>query len=401
MKILQVNCVFRQGSTGRIVDSIRKGLNEHGIENFVCYGRGEKVKINSVVKVANEVENKIHGLLFRVFGSEYGYSYFSTRKLIRIIKKFQPDIVHLHCINGNFLNTYKLLSYLKKQEIKIVLTLHAENMHTAGCEHALDCVKWQEECHNCAQLNFFMNKIMKKLFRVDLVQVSFKKMKKAFDECPNLTIVTPSNWLKERVQKSTIFKNYPCQVIPNGINTENFYKDENSNKGEGCVLHITSNFEHGIKGAKYFLEVAEKMPNQKFVVVGVRKPQHIKDSDNITFHEHTNSLAELRQYYSNADVFLMTSVCENYPTVCLEAACCGLPIVGFDVGGVKETIPINMGEAVEFSDTEKMKQAIEIWKEKKKSISSDMIEQAREMNSELLMAKRYIDLYYKITGKEL
>ena len=51
-----------------------------------------------------------------------------------------------------------------------------------------------------------------------------------------------------------------------------------------------------------------------------------------------NDPRELALYYSAADVLLFTSIAENFPLVILEAMSCGLPIVAFDVGGVKEVL---------------------------------------------------------------
>lgn len=45
----------------------------------------------------------------------------------------------------------------------------------------------------------------------------------------------------------------------------------------------------------------------------------------------------LAKYYSLADVFVICSKRENFPTTCVEAQCCGVPVVGFDTGGTKET----------------------------------------------------------------
>ncbi len=45
----------------------------------------------------------------------------------------------------------------------------------------------------------------------------------------------------------------------------------------------------------------------------------------------------LAQYYAMADVFIMCSQREVFPTTCIEAQCCGTIVAGFDVGGAKET----------------------------------------------------------------
>ena len=87
MKILQVNCVYNKGSTGKIVYDISKGLEKRNIESVVCYGRGAKVSEKGVYKVSSEFEAKVHSLLGGLFGVRFGFSFFATNKTISIIKK--------------------------------------------------------------------------------------------------------------------------------------------------------------------------------------------------------------------------------------------------------------------------------------------------------------------------
>lgn len=46
----------------------------------------------------------------------YSHGLIPTNHLLNIIKKEKPDIVHLHCLNGYFVDIYKLVNYLKKQK---------------------------------------------------------------------------------------------------------------------------------------------------------------------------------------------------------------------------------------------------------------------------------------------
>lgn len=120
---------------------------------------------------------------------------FSTNRLISVIKKEKPDIVHLQCINGYFVNIYRLINWLKKNNIKTVVTLHAEFMYTANCGHAFECEKWKTGCGKCPRLK----RETKSLF-IDGTAYSWRKMKKAFDgfKNENLVITSVSLWLMER-----------------------------------------------------------------------------------------------------------------------------------------------------------------------------------------------------------
>ena len=118
MKILQVNCVYNKGSTGKIMCDIHIAAQKENIESVICYGRGEKTSDKNVYKTSSELYSRINNLLSRFTGLMYGGCAFSTGKLISIIKKEKPDVVHLHCLNGYFVNIYRLISWLNESKIK-------------------------------------------------------------------------------------------------------------------------------------------------------------------------------------------------------------------------------------------------------------------------------------------
>ena len=93
-----------------------------------------------------------------------------------------------------------------------------------------------------------------------------------------------------------------------------------------------------------------------------------------------------------------TSRSDNYPTVCLEANCCGTPVVGFDVGGVKETIGEGMGEAVPAFDEEALLGAALKWSARKADISPETVKTRRRYCDRQRMAEDYLALYREMLG---
>lgn len=343
MKVLQANCVYKKGSTGKITYDIHSELLKQGIESVVCYGRGEKINEPHVYKTCGEVYSKINHLLSEFTGVMYGGCFFSTNKLIKIIKKEKPDVVHLQCINGYFVNIYRLVSWLKKHDIKTVLTLHAEFMYTANCGYALDCDKWQTGCGHCPRL-----KQETKSFLIDGTHKSWMKMKKAFDGFnDNLIVTSVSPWLMERAKLSPILNDKKHEVVLNGVNTDvfHFYDTAELRSQMGLnsvkvIFHATPSFDdniNNIKSGYYVLKLAEKMldENVKFVVAGSH-PEGLKVPPNVILLGKVSDQELLAKYYSMADVTLLTSKKETFSMVTAESLCCGTPVVGFKAGAPEQ-----------------------------------------------------------------
>ena len=260
MKVLQVNCVYGQGSTGKLTRDLHKELQKRSIASVVCYGRGAKVHEPGVYKTCGEGYSKLNNLLSRFTGLMYGGCFFSTNKLIRRIKTEQPDVVHLQCINGYFVNIYRLITWLKKQEIKTVLTLHAEFMYTGNCGHSLECEKWKTGCGSCPRLRQETKSLL-----FDRTARAYRKMQQAFaDFNENLTVVSVSPWLKNRAEQSPILAGKRHCVVSNGVNTEVFhpYNTEDLRKryglqNEKILFHATPFFSEDpahLKGGFYILK---------------------------------------------------------------------------------------------------------------------------------------------------
>lgn len=343
MKVLQVNNVYKKGSTGKITYDIHFELLKRGIESVVCYGRGEKINEPHVYKTCGEGYSKTNHLLSEFTGVMYGGCFFSTNKLIKIIKKEKPDVVHLQCINGYFVNIYRLVSWLKKHDIKTVLTLHAEFMYTANCGHALDCDKWQTGCGHCPRL-----KQETKSFFIDGTHKSWMKMKKAFDGFnDNLIVTSVSPWLMERAKLSPILNDKKHEVVLNGVNTDVFHfydtaelRSQMGLNGVKVIFHATPSFDdniNNIKGGYYVLKLAEKMLNEnvKFVVAG-NYPDGLKVPSNVILLGKVSNQELLAKYYSMADVTLLTSKKETFSMVTAESLCCGTPVVGFKAGAPEQ-----------------------------------------------------------------
>lgn len=349
MKVLQVNCVYKKGSTGKITYDLHKGLQEAGIESVVCYGRGELVNEPGVYKTCPEWYSKLNNAISRVTGVMYGGCFFSTNKLISIIKREKPDVVHLQCLNGYFVNIYRLVNWLKKSHIKTVLTLHAEFMYTGGCGHAVDCNQWREE-RGCGYSKCpYLRSETKSLF-INGTGLMWNKMKRAVDGFEDSLIITSvSPWLRERAESGPILKAKRHCVIYNGLDTSVFhlYSDEEYgeernrlriDKGRRIFLHVTPYFSidpNHIKGGFYIAKLAESMPEDQFVVAGSYM-EGIQVPDNLMLLGKIQDQSKLALLYSMADAVILTSKRETFSMVTAESLCCGTPVIGFNAGAPEQ-----------------------------------------------------------------
>lgn len=400
MKILLIDVNCKQSSTGKIVYDLYTQYNNAGHTAAICYGRGPLVDEVNIYKFSSTIEVYLHALLTRVSGLTGYYSIFSTRKLIRYIKNYKPDVVHIHELHAYFVNILPVMDYLKKNNIKTIWTFHCEFMYTGKCGHAYECEKWKTECGKCPNLQDYPSSLV-----FDFTKKMFHDKKRAFEDFDNLTIVTPSKWLADRVKQSFL-GNRDIRVIHNGIDTQNvFYprrfdhlKIKYNIKDEKIILAVAPDLMSKRKGGRYVLDLAKRMKNEniKFILIGVEDLDE-KFDDNIIALGRTENQQELAEYYSMADVFVICSMRENFPTTCLESLSCGTPVCGFDEGGTKETAPGSYGVFVNYRDIDSLVDAINatLYKKNRLKCKNECSLFGKASYDKSVMTKNYISLYRK------
>lgn len=340
MKYLLINSVCGVGSTGRICQDIYQEQVALGNDCLIAYGRGNAPANLKTYKICGKLNNYIDALQSRIFDNAGFNSRIATKKLIKVIKAFHPDIIHLHNIHGYYINVELLFNYIKKEfKGKVIWTLHDCWAFTGHCSHFMyaKCDKWQAQCFKCP-----CKKEYPKASLFTRSKKNYQLKKEAFTGVKNLTIITPSHWLKEEVQKSFL-KEYEVIAIHNKIDLSSFrhlesdFKKNYHLENKKVILGVASVWSKK-KGLYDFIELSKMLSKEyQIVLVGITKKQQKVLPQNIIAIEKTNSKEELAKLYSAADVFLNLSYEENYPTVNLEAQACETKTIAYDVGGTKET----------------------------------------------------------------
>lgn len=394
-KILQINCVYNYGSTGVITKNIHEALIKSGLESVVLYGRKQNSKEKNVIKTCTEVEAKAWNVISRFTGSPYNVAPFGTRKLIKLLKHERPDLVHLQCINGFFVNIYELLDYLKSNKIPTVVTLHAEFMYTGNCGHALECDEWKRGCNRCADVRRAIRSIWRKTTNRNWID-----MKSAFDGFEKIQICAVSDWVKMRAEQSPILNQYSIETVLNGIDTKTFFYNEKSayefrkNNGWGnrkVILHVTANYKNPEKGGGFVTELSKALDKNKYIIVVVDGNDNPTPDDFYgVYWGRAKNQKELVGLYSAADVTVITSKRETFSMVCAESLCCGTPIIGFKAGAPEMISLPQYSKFVEYGNINALKENIEnaYFGEKK-----EIEETAKKKYSQGEMVSQYMKIY--------
>ena len=126
MKILMINVVCGIRSTGRICTDLAEELEKHGHEVKIAYGREHVPEQfqKYAVRIGNDFDVKLHAIKARLQdGAGFG-SKIATKRFIKWVEEYDPDIIHLHNIHGYYINVEILFDYLKNFGKKILWTLH-------------------------------------------------------------------------------------------------------------------------------------------------------------------------------------------------------------------------------------------------------------------------------------
>lgn len=359
MKVLYINAVCGTGSTGRIVTDLAAQLHRQGDTARVFFGVGQARNIpeGDAVKINTPLGYYTHNALSRLTDHTGLYSIAQTRRLIREIEAFDPDIVHIHNLHGYYVNYELLLDYLAKTGKPIVMTLHDCWTFTGHCTHfdRIGCTQWQTRCEACPQLRRYPV-----CYTLGDTARNFDRKKAAFTAPENLHIVTPSRWLAG-LAKSSFLGKHPIHVIPNGIDTAVFHPTAGADlpRGKPIVLAVANVWEEN-KGLSDMMALAGLLGDgYQVVLAGMTPKQKQALPPNITGICRTENPRQLAKVYSAADVFVNPTYEETFSMVNLEAQACGTPVLCYASGGAPETILPGMGRTVPRGDVHALAAAIQ------------------------------------------
>ncbi len=322
----------------------------------------------------------------------------------------QADIIHLHWINQGMLSLRNIQQIIDSGK-PVVWTMHDMWPCTGVCHYAKSCVKYQTECRNCPML-------WDNGGRKDVSYRTFQKKLKLFRGA-NLTFVACSQWLEGLAKKSALLQSHFVTNIPNPINT-NLFKPRSMGEArqrldlptdKKLILFGSVKVSDQRKGAAYLIEacnvLAKKHPgitDKLGVVVFGRQSSQLETAlpFQVYAQEFIQDEKKIVDLYNAVDLYATPSLEDNLPNTIMEAMACGVPCVGFNVGGIPQMIDhLHNGYVAEYCSADDFANGI-YWilhEENYSLLSENATRKVAACYSERMVAKRYIDIYNKITGE--
>lgn len=404
MKLLQINSTVNTTSTGRITEEIGQALQKQGHKSYIAYKKaGPSGSSSHLIRIGNNLDVYMHGLKTRLFDGHGFGSKRATHNLVREIEEINPDVIGLHNLHGYYLNVEVLFDYLKEIQKPVLWTFHDCWPFTGHCcfFDYVSCDKWKTECYNCPLSNKYPASWL-----VDNSTENFYRKKDLFNGLENMTIVTPSHWLKNLIGQSFL-SSYPVEVINNGIDLKRFKPVNTDNlkskydiTDKNILLGVASVWDRR-KGLDYFIKLSKRLDDQyRIILIGLTEDKIRDLPENIIGIERTENIDELVSFYSTADVFVNPTLVDNFPTTNLEALACGTPVITFDTGGSPEAIDEETGFVVDKADEEQLYQVVtKITQYPSDNYRDICRNRAKEYFSKEDRYQEYIDLYLKKNRK--
>lgn len=404
MNVLMLGELYHYGGASEMMEILAKNLNgKHQVTLIYGYNPNKDfVGIGHYVIYNNDFIRKVNNK-FRYWIEKFHLpNLFSRLFITHIIKKKKIEIIHFHAIQGGFLSLKDIKWICEKN--KVIWTIHDTWPFTGGCMYYWKCNLWMsDECINCLENNLQM--------KYRNTHINFIRKKQAWTG-KKIFFVAPSQWMIDNLRYSFI-KNEEIVFIENGIDLELFKPLDNIDElkqkygiinDRHVVMFVASSVTSPFKGWKYLVEALKKLKNPKdyqLLVVGNNTRELEILNISMVKLDFVKEKKILNEIYNIADVLVLPSEQDNFPTVTLEAQAAGTPVIAFTTGGIAEQIGADTGWLVEKMDSERLCQTIETvfegsgWKEILLRKQKNARERCMKLYDENNMSQKYEQLYLR------
>ena len=407
MRVLIVNTSERTGGAAVAANRLMKALNNNGVKAKMLVRDKESDSL-TVVGLPKSPMLNWHFLWERLV--IFFHCRFSRKHLFEIdlansgsditkLREFQEaDVIHLHWINQGMLSLSGIRKILKSGK-PVVWTMHDIWPATAICHLTLNCRNFTTHCHNCRLLPG-------KGSSSDLSTSVWRKKEKMLEDS-SIYFVTCSHWLEQEAKASALLRGQKIVSIPNPIDTHIYRSGDKqaARKNLGLpedkrlILFVSQRVTNKNKGMDYLIDACRQLKDYELVILGGHA-EEVVDQLPLKAHPlgYVNDERRIVEIYQAVDVFVLPSLSENLPNTIMEAMACGVPCVGFKVGGIPEEIDHKRnGYVAEYRDSDDLARGIRwiLSEADYDQLSQEAVRKVAHSYSQQSVAISYLDVYHQ------
>lgn len=336
MKICFINGAA-SGSTGNIVRLIADQCQKEGYE--VCGLSYSDFHLDNFQSLrGNSFQQFFYKAVTKINGNDGFSNGASKKKTIQFLSQQKPDLICLNNLHGHYINATIVLKWAKDNDVPLVWIVHDDWPLTGRCAMTITCEKWKTGCGHCP-----FKRRYPKTWLFDGSRKYWKIKHNLFgDTGLKLTMVTVSDWEKERLQYS--YPNREVRRIYNPLdyglfaNCRNSFEEIRKAANGRFVIGYSSDQIIKIKGGHHLAELEKTLDSSKYLIVAVGSDKDGLLSKDIMHIEHLNGPKEMVKFYNSIDCLFIPTYSDSFSMVKAEALACGKPVITFETGGAPELI---------------------------------------------------------------
>ena len=323
----------------------------------------------------------------------------------------EADLIHLSWINQGMLSLADIKRIVRSGK-PVVWTMHDLWTATGICHYARQCPSFRTGCHNCRLLPRGGGK-------EDLSRKVWNR-KMALYHNANIHFITCSRWLEGQARQSALMKGQRITAIPNPIDTRLFVPTDKAEArlknqlptDRRIILFVAHRVDDDRKGANYFVEAVNRLAdanphfaNNTCVAAIGRNSESIASLLHVPIYAvgFVTDERQMASVYTAADVFVLPSLEDNLPNTIMESLACGVPCVGFKVGGIPEMIDHRVnGYVANFKDVADLAAGM-AWvldEADARALSAAARRKVEMTYSQSAVASQYIEVYNEMIAQK-